>query len=99
MRTLPLLSNVAVWSMRPVQTLSVSHPYAYEPRGSMPVDAQLKVVKGHGCVDVCPPRPRKAAIKLPRLPANVPTLANPPASALPDLVPLPSYDDYFDRRV
>ena len=42
-----LLSNVAVWSMRPVQTLSVSHPYAYEPRGSMPVDAQLKVVKGH----------------------------------------------------
>jgi hypothetical protein len=28
---------------------------------------------------------------LPRLPANVPTLANPPASSLPDLSPLPSW--------
>jgi hypothetical protein len=42
-----LLANVAVWSPRLVQTLSVSHPYAYEPRLSMPVDVRLKVEKGH----------------------------------------------------
>ena len=41
-----LLGNVAVWNMQPVQTLSVSHPYAYEPRGSMPVDVQLNLRKG-----------------------------------------------------
>jgi hypothetical protein len=41
------LANVAVWTMRPLQTLSVSHPYAYEPRQALPVDAQLKVQKGH----------------------------------------------------
>lgn len=54
-----LLSNVAVWSMRPVQTLSVSHPYTYEPRQAMPVDAQLKVQKGHvqGKVVNLTPRP------------------------------------------
>ena len=37
-----LLSNVAVWGIRPVQTLSVSHPYAYEPKQSMPIDAQCE---------------------------------------------------------
>ena len=51
----------------------------------------VKVVKGRGCLDVCPPQPRKAAVVLPKLPANVPTLASPPASTLPDLVPLPSW--------
>jgi hypothetical protein len=42
-----LLGNVAVWTMRTVQTLSVAHPYAYEPRQALPVDAQLRVQKGH----------------------------------------------------
>jgi hypothetical protein len=42
-----VLGNVAVWTMRPVQTLTVGHPYAYEPRASMPLDAQLRVQKGH----------------------------------------------------
>src|SRR5215472_7765873 len=42
-----LLSNVAVWTPRPVQTLTVSHPYTYQPQGSMPIDAQLQVLKGH----------------------------------------------------
>lgn len=42
-----LMGNVAVWTMRPVQTLSVSHPYAYPSRQSMPVDAQARIQKGH----------------------------------------------------
>lgn len=42
-----LLGNVAVWSMRPVQTLSVSHPFAYEPRQSMPIQADLRLQGGH----------------------------------------------------
>jgi hypothetical protein len=42
-----LLSNVAVWNMRPVQTLAVTHPYAYEPHAAMPVDVQLTEQKGH----------------------------------------------------
>jgi hypothetical protein len=42
-----LLGNVAVWTMRPVQTLAVGHPYVYEPRLSMPLDAQLRVQRGH----------------------------------------------------
>ena len=56
----------------------------------------IKVVKGSGCVDICPPRPRgpggrpAAPRTLPRLPA-VPAMADPPAADLPDLIPLPSY--------
>ncbi len=42
-----LLSNVAVWTPRPVQTLTVAHPFSYQPQESMPIDAQLQVVKGH----------------------------------------------------
>jgi len=42
-----VLSNVAVWNMRPVQTLTVAHPYAYEPKQALPLDAQLRVQKGH----------------------------------------------------
>ncbi|HEY7200225.1 MAG TPA: hypothetical protein VIC57_08450 [Candidatus Dormibacteraeota bacterium] len=54
-----VLSNVAVWNMRPVQTLTVSHPYAYEPKQSLPLDAQLRVQKGHvvGKVVNLSPRP------------------------------------------
>jgi hypothetical protein len=54
-----LLANVALWSMRPVQTLSVSHPYTYEPRQSPAIDAQLRVQKGHvvGRVINLGPRP------------------------------------------
>jgi hypothetical protein len=42
-----LLANVAVWTMRPVQTLTVGHPYAYQPGGSLPVDARLHMQKLH----------------------------------------------------
>ena len=41
-----LLGNVAVWNMRTMQTLSVSHPYSYEPRQSLAVQAQLRLEKG-----------------------------------------------------
>ncbi len=41
------LGNVAVWTARPVQTLAVTHPFAYEPRLAFPIDAQLRVLKGH----------------------------------------------------
>jgi hypothetical protein len=41
-----LLSNVAVWTQRPVQTLTVTHPFTYQPEQSMPVAAQLQVQKG-----------------------------------------------------
>src|SRR5262249_38631379 len=51
---------------------------------------KVKVVKGTGCCAAShrsgPPRARA----LPRLP-SAPTLTNPPASALPDMVPLPSF--------
>ena len=42
-----LLSDMAVWSMRPVQTLSVTHPYSYEPKHAMPIDIQVRLSKGH----------------------------------------------------
>jgi len=42
-----LLADVAVWTMRPVQTLSVTHPYAYDPKRSMPIDVQVRLSKGH----------------------------------------------------
>jgi hypothetical protein len=42
-----VMANVAVWTMRPVQTLTVTHPWTYEPRTSLPLDAQLHVQKGH----------------------------------------------------
>ena len=51
---------------------------------------KVKVVKGTGCcgANARPVRPQAGG--LPRLP-NVPELAHPPAAALPDLVPLPSW--------
>jgi hypothetical protein len=56
----------------------------------------MTVTKGSGCTDICPPiahgapaGTRRGAV-LPRLPA-VPTMTNPPASVLPDLIPLPSW--------
>jgi len=42
-----LLAGVAVWTMRPVQTLLVTHPYQYEPKQSMPIDVQVRLSKGH----------------------------------------------------
>lgn len=42
-----VLENVAVWNMRAVQTLTVTHPYAYDPHSAMSVDVQLKAQKGH----------------------------------------------------
>ena len=42
-----LLADVAVWTMRPVQTLSVTHPYTYDPKRSMPIDVQVRLTKGH----------------------------------------------------
>jgi hypothetical protein len=58
-----------------------------------PADAtatvKVKVVKGTGCCGASH-RGRARARSLPRLP-SAPTLTNPPPSALPDLVPLPSF--------
>ena len=42
-----LLGGVAVWTMRPVQTLLVTHLYHYEPKQSMPIDVQVRLTKGH----------------------------------------------------
>ena len=42
-----LLGDVSVWNMRTVQTLSVAHPYSYEPRQSLALQTQLRVEKGH----------------------------------------------------
>jgi Lysyl oxidase len=61
---------------------------------------KLTVVKGRGCCAAAAPRAAfgrgHGLAPLPR----VPTLANPPAAALPDLVPLPSWliAAYHDRR-
>lgn len=51
---------------------------------------QVKVVKPAPCCDERPVRDRPHGGTLPRLP-HVATLRNPPQSALPDLVPLPSW--------
>jgi len=54
----------------------------------------VKVVKPSDCGGFpCVGRPTHQTPHgtLPQLPANVPTLANPPASSLPDLSPLPSW--------
>jgi hypothetical protein len=61
---------------------------------------KLTVVKGRGCCAAAAPRTAPAhARPLAPLP-RVPTLANPPAAALPDLVPLPSWgiSTFHDRR-
>jgi hypothetical protein len=50
----------------------------------------VKVVKASGCCLEQPKRPVTRSRPLPSAPA-VPDLANPPRSALPDLVPLPSW--------
>jgi hypothetical protein len=41
------MTNVPIWGLRPLQTLAVSHPYGYQPSSALPLNAQLKVVKGH----------------------------------------------------
>lgn len=41
-----LLSNVSVWDMRRVQTLSVTHPSGGEPGQALPIEARLKVSHG-----------------------------------------------------
>jgi hypothetical protein len=51
---------------------------------------KVKVVKGTGCCGASHRSGRAGARSLPRLP-SAPTLTNPPPSALPDLVPLPSF--------
>ncbi len=51
---------------------------------------QVKVVKSVPCCDERPVRNHPKGAPLPRLP-HVATLRNPPQSALPDLVPLPSW--------
>jgi len=55
----------------------------------------VKVVKpsqcGFPCVRVASRHHKAGHGALPVLPANVPTLANPPSSSLPDLSPLPSW--------
>src|SRR5215472_13758978 len=61
---------------------------------------KLTVVKGRGCCAAAEPRTAPAhARPLAPLP-RVPTLASPPAAALPDLVPLPSWgiSTFHDRR-
>jgi hypothetical protein len=61
---------------------------------------KLTVVKGRGCCVVPAPRTAPArARRLAPLP-RVPDLASPPAAALPDLVPLPSWGIFalHDRR-
>jgi hypothetical protein len=56
-----VMANVAVWTMRPVQTLTVTHPWTYEPRTSLPLDAQLHVQKGHVVGTVANLTPRAIA--------------------------------------
>ncbi len=57
----------------------------------------MRVVKGSGCCGGVGSGPPPIGARAPRhrplaaLPRRVPTLASPPASALPDLVPLPSW--------
>lgn len=51
---------------------------------------KVKVVKGTGCCGAAHRSGRATARALPRLP-SAPTLTNPPPSALPDMVPLPSF--------
>ncbi len=64
------------------------------PRAST-ATVNIKVVKPTQCQFPCAARQvnrRPVSSKvLPELPANIPTLSNPPASSLPDLLPLPSY--------
>ena len=62
------------------------------PAGDATATVKVKVVKGHGCMDICPPLPARKTRPMtrPSLP-RVPTLSHPPASILPDLIPLPSW--------
>jgi hypothetical protein len=41
-----LFSNVPVWDMRPVQTLTVTHPFASSAGPGMPVEADLRLRQG-----------------------------------------------------
>ena len=71
-------------------TVVVNHPYL-RLLGISPRNAKASVT-----VKVVPPTTpfgsrRAPATSLPSLPRNVPQLASPPATALPDLVPLPSW--------
>jgi Lysyl oxidase len=78
------------------QYVRLLHITAADARASV----KLTVVKGRGCCVVPAPQtaPARAGALAP-LP-RVPDLANPPAAALPDLVPLPSWGIFalHDRR-
>ena len=70
-------------------------------RGST-ATVHIKVVNGRKCGYPCPAshelrRPAASGV-LPKLPASVPTLTSPPASSLPDLVPLPSWGINVNHR-
>jgi hypothetical protein len=45
-RTEVLLANVPVWDLRPVQTLTVTHPFASGPGSSAPIEAHLRLDRG-----------------------------------------------------
>jgi hypothetical protein len=42
-----LFANVAVWAMRPMQSVTVTHPSSSDTRQTLPIDAQLRVEKNH----------------------------------------------------
>lgn len=52
-------TGVAVWSMKALQTLSVTHPYAYDNRQQMPLEAHMRLENGRvkGTVVNHGPRP------------------------------------------
>jgi hypothetical protein len=64
------------------------------PRVSTAI-VKIKVVKPSGCPFPCAARPASrhqvSHGAMPQLPAKVPTLSNPSAASLPDLVPVPSW--------
>jgi hypothetical protein len=75
-------------------TVVINHPYlrllGISPRNAT-ASVKVKVVRPTGLFGRAS-RPRRApAAPLPSLPRNVPVLASAPRTALPDLVPLPSW--------
>ena len=67
-------------------------------RGSTATE-HIRVVNGRKCGYPCVAKRQPARNgPLPELPANVPTLSNPPTTSLPDLVPQPSRDIFVFHR-